>query len=245
MTIVTVERTRQRPWIDGASIPADAMRRAVVDVAPVLIAIVPLALVIGGAIAESSVPNASGLAGAPLLFSGAAHLAVVTMIGGGASLPVVLLAVAVINGRFVLYSAALAPRFASQPRWFRLVAPHVLIDQLFALVSMQLDLGRHAGWIRAYYLTAAAAIAIVWIPGVALGIALGPAIPETWHLEFAAPAMFVGLLTLAVGGRKDLAVAGVAAAVAVAAWSLPGGIGLLTGALAGLGVSSLMKEGSS
>jgi hypothetical protein len=59
--------------------------------------------------------------------------------GGTASLWAVIVAALVINSRHVMYSAALAPTFQEQPRWFRWVGSFVLIDQIFALVIMPAD----------------------------------------------------------------------------------------------------------
>ena len=71
---------------------------------------------------------------APLVFAGAAQLAMITL-AGTASLWAVITAVLVINTRHVMYSAALAPTFRRQPRWMRWVGPSFMVDQTFALAA--------------------------------------------------------------------------------------------------------------
>ncbi len=223
----------------------DAMRSAVNDVAPILVAIAPLALIIGATIAQSNVANWAGWSGSILIWAGAAHLATVGMIDSEASLAVLLLTVAVINGRFIFYSAALSEHFRHQPRWFRIVAPHFLVDQLFAIVWDQLEEVRDHDWVRWYYFAAAAAIGAVWLPTIAAGVFLGPVIPASWPLSFAVPVMFIGLLVPSLKSRTDLLTVIAAATTAVAASGLPMGSGLIAGAVAGLLVSSLLRRSAS
>jgi len=57
---------------------------------------------------------------------------------------------AVINLRHLMYGGALSPRFRGQPRWFRLLGPYFLLDQVFALTSVRTELDDD-DW-RRYYL---------------------------------------------------------------------------------------------
>ena len=147
MSILSLSR-RETTLLRINSTAHDAMRSAINDVAPILVAIMPIALVIGATIAQASGPVWAGWSGSILIWSGAAHLAAVGMVNSGVPLPVLLLTVAVINGRFVFYSAALADHFRGQPRWFRILAPHFMVDQLFAIAWEQLEEGRDHDWVR-------------------------------------------------------------------------------------------------
>jgi predicted branched-subunit amino acid permease len=105
-----------------------------------------------------------------LVFAGAAQLAAVTL-AGVASWWAVVVAVAVINARHVMYSSALAAAFTEQPMWMRLVAPLMLVDQQFALVADRTGLEPAA--FRRYYLSSGIAFWVIWQFNTAMGIRVG------------------------------------------------------------------------
>jgi predicted branched-subunit amino acid permease len=109
--------------------------------------VIPFGVVIGTKVSESTVNDAAGWAGSFLMYAGSAHLAVVSGLGAGAGV-VAILAAVVINARLVLYSAALTPSFREQPRWFRLVGPYFLTDQLYAFTTQRVESGDAAGSLR-------------------------------------------------------------------------------------------------
>jgi predicted branched-subunit amino acid permease len=183
--------------LDGAPAPrrvtdgidGDALR----DVSPVLIGIAPFGLLIGVTIAHTGLGTRLGLGSAAAMFGGGAHFAALTLLAHGAGPLAVLGAVVVVNARLALYAAALQPRFRQQPAWFRWFAPHVLVDQTYALATARPELVEPARF-RRYWLTAGAAFAAVWIGSHLVGLLLADLLPEHSPLDVAAPALFVGLL---------------------------------------------------
>lgn len=206
-------------------------RQALADVIPLAIPAVPFGFVIGIAITESALPQWAGWLTAPVVFAGAAQLALITL-AGTASLWAVIAAVLVINTRHVMYSAALAPTFRSQPRWMRWFAPFFLVDQVFALAILKQDLDPPA--FRRYYLTAAFALFLVWNTVVPLGMVVGPIVPDSWRLDFAPPIMFAGLVLFAIN-RVPAGVAAIAGGlISLAAVGLRDRLGIVIGALVGV-----------
>ena len=68
-----------------------------------------------------------------IVFAGAAQLAAVQLIAGGGSAVVVILTALIINLRFVMYSASLAPHFRRlSARWKALLA-YLLTNQAYAV----------------------------------------------------------------------------------------------------------------
>lgn len=208
------------------------IRRGVRDTIPILVPVVPFALVLGLAIAESSLSNLVGWLGSSLIFGGAAQLTVVTLTTEGAGLLAVVAAGLVVQVRHVMYSAALAPTFGPQPRWFRWLGPYFLIDQEFALSSFRVD--DPPASFRRYFLASGLTFWVVWQVSVALGLVVGPVVPESWSLGFAVPLLFVGLLVGAVDGRPALAAAVTAGAVTWLTLGLPNRAGIIVGAGAGV-----------
>lgn len=206
-------------------------RRALRDAMPLFVPAVPFALVLGVAITESAMPAAIGWSTNLVIFAGAAQLATVSLAATSTWLTLVATA-AVINLRHVMYSAALAPRFAAQPRWFRWAGPYLLIDQVFALVSARDDLDP-AQW-RRYYLSAGLFFLTSWNVSVTLGLFLGSGIPESWRLEVAPAVMFAGLVVVGITTRPGAVAAIVGAVVCFATLGVPNNGGILIGAVAGI-----------
>lgn len=199
---------------------------------PLVISAIPFALVVGLAITESGIGNLVGWSGAPIIFAGAAHLTLVTLLGSGAAIVAAITTALVINARHVMYSAAMAPAFQLQPRWFRWLGPYALIDQLFAIAVLRKDDDPDS--FRTYYLAGAATFMLFWNSMVALGLLIGPVVPESWQLNFAVPVMFVGIVVMGID-RYPKAVAAIMGAVGAFVFSgLPNRSGLLVGALIGI-----------
>lgn len=216
------------------------LRRGIADALPFLIPVIPFALVLGLAIAESSVPNLVGWLGSSLIFGGAAQLTVVTLAGEGAALFAIIAAGLVVNARHFMYSAALAPTFSEQPRWFRWLGPYVLLDQVFALSVLQVD--EPPDSFRRYYLGTALVFWPVWQATVALGLVVGPTIPPEWSLDLAVPLLFLGLLVATLKGSPAILAAGTAGLVTWATVGLPNRAGILVGAGAGILVGFLAER---
>ena len=100
---------------------ADGVTDAVRDLAPVVLGLAPFAMLIGVTAVRSGLGAGTGVLSSALLLGGSGQLTALTMIAGGASPRALLAAVTLVNARFLLYAAALEPRFRDQPRWFRWV----------------------------------------------------------------------------------------------------------------------------
>lgn len=222
---ITVDQCTDHCWN-----PVGAAAR---DILPAAIGVIPLAVLIGVQIGLSPIEPWIGWLAGPVIVGGSAHLAVLGAIGGGA-VPAIALGL-LVNARSLLYSAGLAPAFSQQPRWFRWLAPYVLVDQMYALASAQTHQDRW--WQRRYYVTAMSILMAVYLTSITVGLALGPVIPVDSPLTLAIPIMFLTILVRGLKGVPDVAAALVAAATAWATSSFPAGTGLLlavaTGAMAG------------
>jgi 4-azaleucine resistance transporter AzlC len=213
-------------------------RRAIADCVPLFLPAIPFGFVLGLAITEGQMPMFIGWLGSPIIFAGAAQLAVVTL-AGTASIWAVVTAGLVINTRHLMYSAALAPTFQHQPRWMRWFGPYLLIDQVFALVFLQSD--RPPAEFRRYYLSVGLFFCLNWQWTVALGMIVGPVVPDSWRLDIAPAIMFLGLVVVGLQRRPQVLAAAVGGAVALATAGLRDRLGILVGALAGVAVGALAE----
>ncbi len=234
----TVEIATTGDEVLEQSATAGALRAALTDVLPIFAGVAPFGLALGVAISNAQINAVAGWAGSFLMFSGSGHMAVVSVMGAGGGLLAVLLASLLVNARFAIYSALLAPAFRSQPTWFRWVAPYFILDQTYLLVARRIEAGESPRWVRRYYLGIGLAVLTLWPPLIALGVFAGPVISASWNLAFAAPLLLAGMVAPSLMNRTAVIVAISAAAAAVSLVSLPSGLGLIAatgiGTLAGV-----------
>ncbi|WP_062466115.1 AzlC family ABC transporter permease [Demequina maris] len=174
--------------------------------------------------------------------AGASQIAIVEAIRTGAPAAIAAITALVINARFALYSAALAPVFAAFPMRWKLGLAHLMTDQA-AVVALQ----HHDDWpdpVRRRWFVVGGALPFVavWCVGGAAGIALGPVIPEAWQIGFIVPLMFLAVMVPGLRGAPALTAVGVATVVVLAAHDLPYGLNVLAGALAGIAVGSFVPD---
>jgi predicted branched-subunit amino acid permease len=222
------------------SVDRAVVRKGMVDAVPLFVPAIPFGLVLGLAITESGIGNLVGWSSSWAIFGGAAQLTLISLLGSGAAVAAAVSAALVVNARHLMYSAALAPVFQKQPRWFRWVGPYILIDQIFALTLVRYD--DEPKQFRTYYLTAGIVFWSLWQATTALGLLIGPVVPEGWNLEFAIPILFIGLLVLGIDHWPKVVAAMTGAGVSYLAAGLPNRSGLLVGAVVGIFVGTVAER---
>jgi 4-azaleucine resistance transporter AzlC len=222
-----------------------AFRAGITAIAPLLLGLVPFGLIFGVAAQEAGIGPLAGVGMSAAVFAGAAQLAAIDLIGADATPAVIVLTVVVINARFLMYSASLAPHFAGVGWPTRIGLGYCLTDQAYA-VSI-IEFGRREttlGERVAFYTAASIGMWTTWVTCTTAGIALGAGVPPEWSLDFAVPLVFLALLVPAISDRSTAVAAATAGAVATAAAGFPFNLGLMTGALAGIaaGVAALRSS---
>jgi predicted branched-subunit amino acid permease len=224
------------PLTDDARVAA--ARRAALRSAGVIVAsYIPFGIAAGAAMGATSVDPLVSILSSPIIFAGAAQIAAVQLLHIGAALALVVLTVAVINARHLLYSAALAPHLADWSLGQRMGAAFLLADPVYALAAARFDTGDGGGGDRekrAFYFTAGLTCLVGWTALLAIGIVVGGFIPEWVPFELAIPLTFLLLTLPLIKNSAGLVAAAVAGIVALVAHGLPLGIGLMVGAVAGV-----------
>jgi predicted branched-subunit amino acid permease len=195
----------------------------------------PFGLIAGVAAVEAGLTTVQALAASPMIFAGASQLAAMDLIGRSSPVPVIVLTALVINARFAMYSAALAPPFASLPIRHRAVAAYLLTDQAFAMSTIRFARTDEPATARfAFYLGAALVLALTWHTATIVGVVVGSGVPPEWSLDFAVPLVFIALLFPAITDRATRVAAITAAIAASSLRGMPLNLGLLTAALIGI-----------
>ncbi|HSK98249.1 MAG TPA: AzlC family ABC transporter permease [Euzebyales bacterium] len=225
-----------------ASDAAQGARAGARDMLPMALSVGPLALVLGVAIDTSVVNDLAGIVAAPLIYAGAANFAALSVVDAGGSAFTAVVTALIVNVRFLMYGAAIAPRFRGQPDWFRWLAPWTIVDQTFALVSTGENRG--STWFRSYWLAASALLGAFYTGMVAVGVVLGPVVPAGIGLDLTIPALFVAMLAGRVRDRPALAAVVVGGLVTALTLDLPHGLALPLGAVAGASAAVLTRRTS-
>jgi branched chain amino acid efflux pump len=229
---VTTPITQRRHTRSAAMAGAMAML-------PLVVGYMPFALVIGAAIADHG-DELAGWSGSWLVYGGSAHLAALRSIGSG-----VLVAVAtglLVNTRLLVYSASLSRHWRNQPRWFRLVAPALIIDPTWATAERYHQEGPTERDQRHHFIAAGLVLGVGWSAAMAVGVLVGSRL-EHVDLQIVVPLFLVSLVGPMLRQRDHRWVVTAAAIAAVLTRGFPAGTGVLCAIAAGCIAGSLAPAG--
>jgi 4-azaleucine resistance transporter AzlC len=207
--------------------------------APLLIGVFPFGLLYG------TLALGAGLAPAPaqmmssIVFAGSAQFVAAQLIREAAPGLVIVLTIAVVNLRHMLYSATIAPHLRHLPARWKTVLAYLLTDEAFAvgIVQYEKDGVRPDGhW---FLFGAGLALWTTWQVSSGLGIFLGTTVPAAWPIDFALPITFIAMLMPILKDRPAAAAALAAGTVALLANGLPFKLGLILAAAAGVAAGLL------
>ncbi len=206
-----------------------------------MLGMLPFGLIAGIAANEADLPAWGASVFSVLVFAGASQLAALDLIADGANMLVVIGTIAIINARFLMYSASMATRVAEESLPRRAMMAYLLTDQAYAVTITKLDAdpGYEPRW--AYYMGGGGSLWAMWQVYTVIGALGGSFVPDVVPLAFAIPLVFAALLVPAVADRPTLAAATSSAVVAVAAAPLPANLGLLVGAGTGIAVGTIVS----
>src|SRR5512136_1865368 len=105
--------------------PDSALREGALASAPLLVGIVPWGVVAGVAMVSAGLTQAQAVAMSILVFAGSAQLAVLPLLIAKAPLWVMYATALVVNLRYVIYGAVLAPYFERLSRPWRALLSYI------------------------------------------------------------------------------------------------------------------------
>lgn len=220
-----------------------ALLAGVRDTVPMLVGAAPFGVIFGTLAIASGIPVWAVLALSALVFAGSSQFVAVSLIGGGAVLPVIWLTTFVVNLRHALYSASLLPAVRELPARWRWLLAFWLTDETYAVVEHRLRTQGVADGGAAYWLGSSLAMYLNWQLWTVAGVLLGQSVPGLAELglDFAMVATFAAIVAPQLRQRPVLAAALAAGGVALLARHLPYKLGLMLAALAGV-LAGLLAE---
>jgi 4-azaleucine resistance transporter AzlC len=223
--------------VDGLADPDNrsSFVAGVTDAIPVFSGTVPFGIIVGVTGVEFGLTALEISAMSALVYAGASQLAAIVLMAEAAHPVVVVLTVILVNVRFAMYSASLAPKFQPLARLRKAVYSFLIVDTIYGLAIARYR-DRPETPVHWYYFGGGLAFWASWVVGTVVGATLGGGIPDGFPARLVLPLVFIALLVPIVEDRPTAATALVAGGVAVAAAPLAYNLGLLVGIACGLTV---------
>lgn len=209
---------------------------------PLTPGVVPFGLVAGVMAIDLGLSPGMTMAMTLLFYSGSAQMAALQLLHNDVLPVAIVLTALIINLRFVMYSASLAPFLHHLPRRWTWPLSYMLSDQSYAICILKLSSGELGRFAHYFYAGTAVTMWLSWQLSVLAGVYLGASIPSAWSLSFAIPLSFLAILVPSIRSSASLGAAAVGGVVAVLAVDMPYNLGLVTASITGIVAGVLIEN---
>jgi 4-azaleucine resistance transporter AzlC len=209
---------------------------------PLLIGVFPFGMIYGAlAISAGLSPSVSQLMSS-IVFAGSSQFAVTQLVHEAAPALVIILTIAMINLRHMLYSASMAPYLKPLSTGWKSLLAYLLTDEAYAPTILHYQAHGITSTSHWFLFGAGVALWTTWQLSSALGIFLGAALPASLSLDFALPVTFIAMVVPGLKERPLLAAAVCSSLVALLAYGLPYKLGFVVAAFAGIAAGILLER---
>lgn len=238
------EETRGAALADARRIEKEAFQEGWRASASTVPAVFAWGVVSGMAMVKSGMSIFQSLGMSLMVFAGSAQFAVLPLLVAGAPLLVVFFTAMIVNLRFVIFSAAIAPHFEHLPWYRRVWYGYFNGDIAMGFFPRRFGpdtLGQPAGKIG-YFSAISYPGWFGWQLGAVIGILLASQIPESWNIGFAGTLALIAIMIPMTNNMAALAGVVVSGSVAVLAIGLPYRLGLLLAMVLGMAAALLADK---
>lgn len=189
--------------------------------APSLPAVFSWGLVTGVAMSKSvmTVPEAIGMS--LLVYAGSAQLSVLPLFAAGLPLWTIWLTAAIVNLRFVIFSAALQPHFSYMPLLRRTLLGSFNGDLHFVYFMQRYRTPGYEPGKEGYFWGMALTNFAMWQVSSIIGIVLASVFPDSWGLGLAGTMALIPVMIATINSRSTLLAVVVSAILALLCFELP------------------------
>ena len=182
-----------------------------------------------------------------LLYAGSGQFIAAGMVAAAHPVSAIVFTIFFVNSRHLLLSAALAPYFQNQTTNQNIITGALLTDETFG-VAMTHALNKkqlNYNWMLGLNITAYLNWVLANIAGGFFGQWIGS--PEKYGLDFALPAMFIGLLILQITSQKKyivniLVAVSAIGSVIVSSFIIPGSAGVIIATIVASTVGMVIEK---
>ena len=206
------------------------------DTFPLIVGAIPFGIIFGTLAEQNGLSFTAALAMSLFVFAGSAQFIALGLVAAQTALPMVIVTTFVVNLRHLLYAATLLPYLRRLSGLWKALLSFWLTDETFAVAVKhyhQADSSTHKHW---YQLGSSVAMYLNWNICTLIGLTAGQMFPriQSWGLDFAMPATFLGMVIPYLISRPMWVAVIVSATMAVICHGLPHKMGLMIAALAGV-----------
>ncbi len=208
---------------------------------PLLIGVAPFGMIYGVLAINAGLTPVPAQLMSSIVFAGSAQFITAQLVGEAVPGLVIVLTIAVVNLRHMLYSASVAPYVRALPMRWKVLLSYLLTDEAYAvtILNYERDDSNPSGhW---FFLGAGLTLWTSWQISTAIGILLGATMPESWPLDFALPITFIAIVIPALKDRPAIAASLTAGVAALLAYDLPYKLGLIVAGLLGIAVGTFLE----
>ncbi len=209
---------------------------------PLLIGVFPFGMIYGALALNAGLSASASQLMSSIVFAGSSQFVTAQLVHDAAPAFVIIVTIAVVNLRHMLYSASLAPYLHDLSLRWKALLSYLLTDEAYAPTIIKYERDGIKPFSHWFLLGAGFSLWFTWQVSTALGIFLGTAIPEDWPLDFALPLTFIAMVVPILKNRPMVASALSAGVVALLAYSLPYKLGIILAALTGILVGTILES---
>jgi len=208
---------------------------------PLLVGVFPFGLIYGALALNVGLSVSASQLMSSIVFAGSSQFITTQLVHDLAPVVVIVLTIAVVNLRHMLYSASLAPYLKNLSIKWKVLLSYLLTDEAYAPTVLKYEAEAVTPFSHWFLLGAGLSLWFTWQVSTGLGIFLGTAIPEDWPLDFALPLTFIAMVVPVLKNRPAIASAVSAGLMALMAYNLPYKLGLILAALTGILVGTVLE----
>jgi len=208
---------------------------------PLLIGVFPFGMIYGALALNAGLSAFASQMMSSIVFAGSSQFVTAQLVQDAAPGFVIILTIAVVNLRHMLYSASLAPYLRDLPMKWKILLSYLLTDEAYAPSIIKYEEEGEKPFSHWFLFGAGFSLWFIWQVSTALGIFLGTEMPEDIPLEFALPLTFIAMVVPILKKRPIIAAAVSAGITALLAYHLPFKLGLILAALVGIIVGTVLE----
>ena len=208
---------------------------------PLLIGVTPFGMIYGVLALNAGLTPALAQWMSSIIFAGSAQFITAQLIRESVPGIIIVLTIAVVNLRHMLYSASIAPYVRALPMRWKVLLSYLLTDEAYAVTIGNYEKEGVTPSSHWFFFGAGLTLWISWQISTAIGIWLGTTLPESWPLDFALPITFIALIMPALKDKPAIAASLSAGVVALLAYNLPYKLGLMLAGLLGIIVGTILE----
>lgn len=209
---------------------------------PLLIGVFPFGMIYGALALNAGLSALVSQMMSSIVFAGSAQFVTAQLVKDAAPGFVIILTIAVVNLRHMLYSASLAPYLKHLSLKWKILLSYLLTDEAYAPSILHYEKEGIKPFSHWFLLGAGFSLWFTWQVSTALGIFLGAEMPEDIPLDFALPLTFIAMVVPILKKRPMVASAVSAGVTALLAYNLPFKLGLILAALVGILVGTVLEN---